>query len=121
MAFVPVPPTERQVSVRARDLSQRLTQVIREFEQQHPGTTSEDVRQAVRLAAEGSGVDHTRTAPQRAAIALLAGILCAGLGAFAFLQRSGGGEGPTVTWAIAGVGILVVMLGLVFAIRTRER
>ncbi|TFG52822.1 MAG: hypothetical protein E4H37_04880, partial [Gemmatimonadales bacterium] len=91
MAFVPVPPTDREVSIRARDLSQRLTQAIREFQQNHPGTTSEDVRQAVRMAAEGSGVSRGGTGQQRAAIAVVLGIFVAGLGAFAFLQRAGGG------------------------------
>ncbi|NNG17864.1 MAG: hypothetical protein HKM89_15420 [Gemmatimonadales bacterium] len=129
MVFVPVPPPEREVTVRARDLSQRLTQVIREFQQNHPGTTSEDVRQAVQLASEGSGVSRGGTRQQRAAIAVVLGILFAGLGAFFFLQRAGGGgggggEGPTVSWfwMVAGIGILTVLLALVAVLRhNRDR
>ena len=124
MVFVPVPRTNRDVTVRARDLSQRLAQAIREFQQNHPGTTSEDVRQAVRMAAEGSGVSRGGSAQQRAAIAVVLGILFAGLGAFAFLERAGGGfaEGPSWFWMIAGIGILTVVLALVAVLRqNRDR
>lgn len=127
MAFVPVPPTDREVSIRARDLSQRLTQAIREFQQNHPGTTSEDVRQAVRMAAEGSGVSRGGTGQQRAAIAVVLGIFVAGLGAFAFLQRAGGGGageggGASVSWMLVGIGILTVVLALVAVLRqNRDR
>ncbi len=129
MAFVPVPQTDREVSIRARDLSQRLTQTIREFQQNHPGTTSEDVRQAVRMAAEGSGVSRGGTGQQRAAIAVVLGIFFAGLGAFAFLQRAGGGGageggggGASVSWMLVGIGILTVVLALVAVLRqNRDR
>lgn len=126
MVFVPVPPSEREVTVRARDLSQRLDHVIREFQQNHPGTTSEDVRQAMLLAAENSGVTRGGTRQMRAAIAVLLGVVFAGLGLFAFLQRSGaagsGGEGSTVWWMIVGIGILVAALALVAVLRhSRDR
>ena len=127
MAFVPVPPTDREVSIRARDLSQRLTQAIREFQQNHPGTTPEDVRQAVRMAAEGSGVSRGGTGQQRAAIAVVLGIFFAGLGVFAFLQRAGGGGGgegggASASWMVVGVGILTLVLALVAVVRrNRDR
>ena len=123
MVFVPIPPPDRQVSIRSRDLSQRLAQVIREFQQNHPGTTSQDVRQAVQLAAEGSGVSRGGTRQQRAAVALVLGVLFAGgLGTFAFLERAGGGEGPPAFWMIAGVGILTVLLAVVAVLRqNRDR
>jgi hypothetical protein len=127
MVFVPVPPPNRDVTIRARDLSQRLAQVIREFQQNHPGTTTEDVRQAVRMAAEGSGVDRGGSRQQRAAIAVVLGILFAGLGIFFFPQRAGGGgegggEGPPVFWMIAAIGILTVVLALVAVLRqNRDR
>jgi hypothetical protein len=127
MAFVPVPPTEREVSIRARDLSQRLTQAIREFQQNHPGTTSEDVRQAVRMAAEGSGVSRGGTGQQRAAIAVVLGIFFAGLGVYAFLRQSGGfggggGGGGGRLWMIGGIGILTIVLALVAVLRqNRDR
>jgi hypothetical protein len=119
MVFVPVPLPNRDVTIRTRDLSQRLAQVIREFEQNHPGTTTEDVRQAVRMGAEGSGVSPADTKQQRAAIAVVLGILFAALGTFFFLQRAGGGggEGPPVFWMIAGIGILTVVLALVAVLR----
>jgi len=124
---VPVPPTEREVTVRARDLSQRLTQVIREFEQNHPGTTTEDVRQAVRMAAEGSGVSRGGGSQQRAAIAVVLGILFAGIGVYAFFRQSGGlgeggGGGGGRLWMIGGIGILTVLLALVAVLRqNRDR
>lgn len=123
MVFVPIPPPDRQVSIRARDLSQRLAQVIREFQQNHPGTTSEDVRQAVQRAAEGTGVSRGGTRQQRAAIAVVLGVLFAGgLGTFVFLERAGGGEVPQGTWMIAGVGVLTVLLALVAVLRqNRDR
>jgi hypothetical protein len=124
MVFVPVPPPNRDVTIRARDLSQRLAQVIREFQQNHPGTTTEDVHQAVRMAAEGSGVGRGGSSQQRAAIAVVLGVLLAGLGAFFFLELSGGGggEGPPVFWMIAGIGILTVVLALAVVLRqNRDR
>lgn len=123
MVFVPIPPPDRQVSIRARDLSQRPAQVIREFQQNHSGTTSQSVRQAVQLVAEGSRVSRGGTGQHRAAIALVLGVLFAGgLGTFVLLERAGGGEGPPVFWMIAGVGILTLLLPLVAVFRhNRDR
>jgi protein-S-isoprenylcysteine O-methyltransferase Ste14 len=107
-------------------LSQRLAQVIREFEHNHPGTSSEDVRQAVRLAAEGTGVRGGGAKQQRAAIAVVLGILFAGLGVFAFLQRAGGvgeggGGGASISWMVVGIGVMVVVLALVAVLRLKDR
>ena len=42
-------------SQRAQALSQSLSEAIRNFQHQHPGTDPEDVRQALMLVAAGTG------------------------------------------------------------------
>ncbi len=70
MPHVPViPPDGSPPSPRARALSQRIAQVIREFQREHPDTRPADIQRAMRLAWGEAGV---RTSQQVVLLVLLA-------------------------------------------------
>lgn len=116
MAFVPVVPQEEPPSPRARDLGNRLAEVIETFQRQYPGTSPEDIRRAMRLAAPGGGGDLQR---RKAVVALgLVAALVAGLVASLF---SSGGQ--NVHRGLPPFGILAVLIGVllvVVAVRLRR-
>jgi hypothetical protein len=85
MSYVPyVPPPE--ASPRARELGQRLGDVIRDFRQRYPDLNSGDVHMAFKIAMSSSGMDRT---PQvRAILALAIGLAAALAGLAVFLLRN---------------------------------
>jgi hypothetical protein len=112
MYYVPSGPA-KPPSPRVRELSQRIQEVINEFQRQYPLSPSE-IRQALRLATGRSGGENR--APLVAVVAGLA--VAAGLGVFVMFQRSPGEVNPAI-WPAVLVGVGVVALGLVFALRNR--
>jgi hypothetical protein len=110
MSFVPVVPyVPPPPSRRARELGEKIRATIDEYQREQPGTTSTEIRQALRLAASGS--DCGKAA---GVIAALLGVLV--LLGFVFLKRGGGLE--TVPWtmvvlvAILVLGVAAVAVGL---------
>lgn len=115
MAFVPIVPQEEPPSPRARDLGNRLQEVIETFQRQYPGTSPEDIRRAMRLAAPGGGDIQRRKAVVALGLvaAMLAGLITA-------LFTSGG---KNVQHGLPSFGIIAVLIGVllvVFAVRLRR-
>jgi len=115
MTFVPITPTiVSPPSANAQELAEKLVGTVREFERSHPGTSHEDVKQAIELA---SSRFSTSTAPAFIAVAL--GLLvAAGLFVFFYAQKSGFGfAGPAMPMIL----IAVVVLGLLGVVVARKR
>ena len=112
MYYVPSGPA-RPPSPRVRELSQRIQEVINEFQQNYPMSPGE-IRQALRLARSQSGGEN------RAALAAVIGGLAValGLGVFVMFERSPEGVSPAI-WPAVLVGVGVIALGLVVAFRNR--
>lgn len=81
MSFVPVV-TPPPPSPRARELARRISEAIERFRHEQPGTSSTEVRQALRLAAASSG-----TVQNLLLKLILVGLVLLGLLAFVLLQR----------------------------------
>lgn len=75
--FVPPPP-----SARARGLGRQLVETIENFRRQHPGTSTTDVQQALRLAESEVGTNRTLI------LAVVVGLLVLLGGVALFLYRS---------------------------------
>ena len=76
--MVIVPPVHSLASPTALDLGQRIVNAVQEYRQTHPGTSDEDVREALRIAsmnAPGGGRRGVRVAILAATVAALAGTL----------------------------------------------
>lgn len=109
MYYVPSGPS-KPPSPRVRELSQRIQEVINEFQQQYPLSPSE-IRQALRLATSRSGGE------QRAIVGVVAGLaLAAGLGVFVMFQSSSVEVNPAV-WPAVLVGAAVIALGVAFGLK----
>jgi hypothetical protein len=100
-------------SPRVRELSQRIRQLISDFQREYPMTPAE-IREALMHAASSAGGDRRRF------VAVMAvGVAAAlGVGLFASRAAGSGGENPTMPIFIL-VGVLAAMAGLVLAIRRR--
>jgi len=108
--YVPTPvgPPE---SPRVRELSQKIQQIISDFQRQYPMTPAE-IRQALLHAAGATGGHH------RPLLALVAGGLAALLGIGVFASRSiKGGGGEQAFPVLLAVGILIAGVGLVVMIK----
>jgi hypothetical protein len=119
MSYLPyLPPTDRtKLSPRGRELATQIEKVIRDFQKSYPDTPPGDVQQA--LTSLTGGPD--RAPASRKVVAMT---VAGGIGALvAILFSMGGpGEGGTalpadgMLWLAAG---LIVVVGLVFALRQR--
>lgn len=109
--FVPTP-IQPPESPRVRELSQRIRQLIADFQRQYPMTPGE-IRQALLHAAGGVGGGYPRRF-----VAILVGGLAAVLGVGVFASRSVEG-GANVTWApiLVAIGVVAGAMGLVIAVR----
>jgi len=106
--YVPTP-VQPPESPRVRELSQRIQQLISDFQRQYPMTPAE-IRQALQHAAGPVGGD------QRRVLAVVAGGLAAALGVGVFVATERGAEISAMPIAVA-VGILAMLVGLVRAVR----
>ena len=115
MTFVPISPTVvAQPSAKTQELTEKLVATVREFEQTHPGTRPEEIRQALQLAAgRFAGV------PAAAFIAVALGALVfAGFLALYFANRGGVAfSGPAVPMIV----IAVLVLGLLGVLVSKKR
>jgi hypothetical protein len=111
--YVPTP-TQEPESPRVRELSRRVSDLIRDFQRQYPVTPSE-IREALRHA--GGGADAGRRRPL---IVLLAGGAAALGAAVVFGSRTAQGQGEgTGLPVVALAAILAAVLGAAMAIRGR--
>jgi hypothetical protein len=111
MVYVPTP-VHREESPRVRELSQRLAEVIMEYQRQYP-MSGDEIRAALRLAATPS----TGVAPQRVA-AVVAALVAALLGAGLMFARAGGPESRfPVVLPMVILGGVVAALGIMLAVR----
>ena len=114
MAFVPIVPPPAAPSPRARDLANRLAEAIETFQRQYPGTSTEDIRQAVRLATRG---ERNVQRPRLAAGLAVLGALVAGIVSLLASKGVGALEG---TVPVVAIGIVVAGLAVVVALRRRD-
>jgi hypothetical protein len=114
MTFVPIVPTgSSQASPNAQELGRRLVALIREYQQNHPDTGRTDVRQALKIAELSTGA---ALRGNTALIAIIIAVLLVGL-LVGFLQSAGSFDPGSQLPMIALVGVVVVVLGVVAAIR----
>jgi len=114
MAFVPVVPPPAAPSGRARDLGHRLTETIETFQKQYPGTTTEDIRQAVRLAIRG---ERNVQRPRLAVGLALLGMLVAGMVSLLASKGVGAMEGPV---PVVAIGIVAAVVAMMVSLRRRD-
>jgi hypothetical protein len=116
MVFVPMVPPPSAPSARARDLASRLAEVVETFQRQYPGTSREDIRQAVRLATRGErDVQRPRLAVG-VGLAVL-GMLVAGIVSLLASKGAGAMEG---TVPVVAIGIVAAAVALMVALRRRD-
>jgi hypothetical protein len=114
MAFVPVTPTVVPPSANAQELADQLAATVREFEQSHPGTSADDIRQALQLASS-----RFSTSAGPALVAVILGLMAAA-GLFVLFYARYGGFGFTGP-AVPMVLIALVVLGLLGVMVARMR
>jgi len=108
--FVPTP-IQPPDSPRVRELSQRIQQLVTDFQHQYPMTPAE-IRQALLHAAGSSGGNR------RPLLAALAGGIAAVLGFGVFAAQAGGRGGDTAGFPIVlVVGVFAALLAVVVAVR----
>ncbi|HSG80795.1 MAG TPA: DUF3188 domain-containing protein [Gemmatimonadota bacterium] len=114
MSYVPIVPRPPD-SPRVRELSERLAEVIQQFQDRYPMSASE-IRQALRIAA-------ARTSGSRAGVFMAlaaATALLVGIGVFAYYlgqTQPDGGDVTALPAVVIGVGVVVV--GVVAYLRHR--
>jgi hypothetical protein len=106
--FVPVIIPTQDASPHARELGRRIAALIRDYRLQHEDASSTDVHFALRIAAEETGgFGRGRR------MALIAGVLVAGmLASVVFIAHSGRSEPALPMLAIAGF-IAVILVALI--------
>ncbi len=112
--FIPVhtaPPAPP--SPEAQELGRHLTDVIHAYQADHPNMSSLEVRQAIQLARRTGGTD-AKMAITTLSIGLVA-MMALGL----FVLRSNPDMGQ-VPWLMIAIGVMVVVLGVVAAIKSRR-
>jgi len=104
--MIVVPPVQAYGSPAALELGQRLANVISEYRASRPGTTADDVRQALRIArqAAGDGADRSRT------VLIVAGVVALAALVMPIILR------PPAVRPGAGPWVPLMMIGLVAAV-----
>ena len=92
----------------------RLAEVVETFQRQYPGTSREDIRQAVRLATRG---ERDVQRPRMAVALGVLGMLVAGIVSLLASKGVGAMEG---TVPVVAIGIVVAGLAVVVALRRRD-
>jgi phosphotransferase system glucose/maltose/N-acetylglucosamine-specific IIC component len=114
MAFIPMVPPPPAPSARARDLANRLAEVVATFQRQYPGTSREDIRQAVRLATQG---ERDVQRPRMAVALGVLGMLVAGIVSLLASKGAGAMEG---TVPVVAIGIVAAVVAMMVALRRRD-
>ena len=118
--IVPYVPPPQEASPRARELGIQMAQLLQEFQKQNPSLSPSEVRMAMQIAQQASGVG--RSGPKMVVVAsLTAGLMALVLGALVFLRGSGEGFeiSPTIFPMVGVIALLVVVLGVVAVIRNQ--
>ena len=113
MVFVPMMGQPQLPSPRAQELGQRVALTIAEFQQKYPDLSSEEIRQALAVAANHA---PERGRPDRATVAAVvaAAAVAAGLGVFLLGNRVSiphGGAMPAIIAACVAVVVALVARG----------
>lgn len=103
-----VPPVSSQATATAIELGRKLTAVIQEFKQSHPGVSASEIQQALKIAESNTGASAQRTQ----IIALLTGLLLAGA-LLAFYFARAGDNGPSSSSMMPYIVVFVVIILLV--------
>jgi len=103
MVYVPPPP-----SPRARELGQRVLDVIEAYRKEHPNVTWIEIHQALRLASRRSGADRRRLVLALVAGAVLFVVLLVG-----YLKEGSATSGRVPAVLIA---VLVALAGLALVV-----
>ncbi|HEX9564417.1 MAG TPA: hypothetical protein VF981_10620 [Gemmatimonadaceae bacterium] len=123
MIFIPMggdeaTPTQTRHS---RELGNRVEQVIRDFQREHPELTDDEIRAA--LAGSSLVTRHRRQPGGRSRqVALLAGVAAAlvGVVAGALGDSAGDGAGGSLPWMLFG-GLAAAVVVLVAVLRIARR
>lgn len=118
--IVPYVPPSQQASPRARELGVQMAQLLQEFQKQNPSLSPSEVRMAMQIAQQASGVG-TSSPKAVVVVSLTAGLLALALGALVFLRGSGEGFeiSPTIFPMIGVIALLLVVLGFVAVVRNQ--
>jgi hypothetical protein len=109
-----VPPVHSSASPTALELAQRIANAIAEYRQTHPGVSSTDIREAMRIAAASTGADGNRRFAIIAAVAV-AMLVAAGL--LSTLGRMGHTHAPATVWPAIGIAAVAAVLVLLIKAR----
>jgi hypothetical protein len=113
--FIPVPiAPPAPPSPEAQELGRHLTDVINAYQPDHPNMSSMEVRQAIQLARRTGGGTDAKMAITAIAVGLVAMMA---LGVFFFRSNPDMGQVP---WLMVAIGVMVVALGVVAAIKSRR-
>jgi hypothetical protein len=111
LAFVPfVPHVPQAPSPRAETLGQRLADTIHQFQQQNPGVSRLEVRQAMQLALARTAGDACPAPPRL--VALVVGVLVAGLVLALALGDTRASSSVFVALAVVGLAAVVAVLAM---------
>jgi hypothetical protein len=101
-------------SPRVRELSQRIQELIRDFQRQYPMTSTE-IRQALLHASGTAGGDR------RPLLVVALASVVAALGVGVFASRAGQGSGESGPFPIMVVlAVVAAMAGIILAIKRRQ-
>ncbi len=111
--FIPVPTAPpAPPSPEAQELGRHLTDVINAYQADHPNMSPLEVRQAIQLARRTGGGTDAKMAIKAILVGLVAMM---GLGLFFLRSNPDLGQVP---WLMVAIGVLVVVLGVVAAIKS---
>jgi hypothetical protein len=101
----------------SRELEERIGQAIRDYRHVNPDMTDAEVSAALSLATSHHG--STRSNAAGRAVAIVAGIVAAFVGAAVALGDGTGWEGSSPTWIIVAgtVAVAIVLIALLMASR----
>lgn len=101
----------------SRELEERIGQAIRDYRHVNPDMTDAEVSAALSLATSHYG--STRSTAAGRAVAIVVGVVAAGVGAAAAMKDGTGWEGGSPTWIIVAgtVAVAIVLVGVLLARR----
>ncbi len=113
--FIPVPiAPPAPPSPEAQELGRHLTDVINAYQADHPTMSPLEVRQAIQLARQTAGGTDAKMHIKAFAVGLMATMALV-----LFFLRASRDMGQ-VPWLMVGIGVLVVVLGVVAAIKSKR-
>ena len=114
--FVPVTPP--QPSPEAQELGSKMTELVRIFREGYPNLSFTEVRQAMRVAESELGSEF-RGARARITVVIALAVAALMVGVFTFLLFSRPDGLPSYSLMVVIIGLLVVGLAAVAAVRHR--